>query len=165
MHVCRRICITIEKKYGYSVLQELRKIYPELPVLVLSQYSKSRHALQPLRFGARGYLDKIAIPKEFIKAIRCISEGGTYINETCAKTLAFLNQTEYNAPPHEILSKREFQILCLIASNKSQKAISEDLCISQKTVSTHKSKILGKLNLNSTCELIRYTIENNLTET
>lgn len=156
------ISVSLATRNGYGVLQQVRNIYPELPVLVLSKYSEPRYALQPLKLGARGYLDKIAIPKELIKAIRCISRGGTYINEACAGALAFLNQTKNNTPQHETLSKREFQILCLIASNKTSKAISENLCISQKTVSTHKKRILQKLNLSSTGELIRYTIDNSL---
>jgi two-component system invasion response regulator UvrY len=104
----------------------------------------------------------MAIPTQLVKAVRNVSSGKRYINDACAKELAFLNQTKNNAPQHETLSKRELQILCMLVSNRTQKEISQKLNISQKTVSTHKSRILEKLNLTSTSELIRYAIENNL---
>lgn len=154
------ITMSLATQDGYTPLDRLIKQYPNLPVLLLNVCLEHYSVLQTLELRVSGYLDKEAHPENLIQAIRKIPKKETYISETLAKKVA-LKQTEKNTA----LSKREHQILCMIASGKIPKDIAEILCISIKTISTYKSRILQKLNLNCDAGLIRYAIENNLIET
>ncbi len=151
----------ISCRNGYNDLDRLKKTYPDLPILLLSMYSEGIHELQVFELGVKGYLDKLAIQSEFIKAIRNVANGGLYISEAYnSKLLLYMNRYGKKTLSHNSLTKRELQVMCMIASGKAQKDISDTLCISEKTVSTHKKRILDKLNLTSNFELIRYAIEN-----
>jgi two-component system invasion response regulator UvrY len=153
--------ITLPDGSGLDVLSRLKSERPTLPVLIMSIHEEEQYALHVLKAGASGYLMKNSIPEELIKAIRKITSGGKYISPSIAERLA----SEFASPgksPHEKLSGREFQILCLIASGKSLKEIGEALCISGKTVSSYRARILEKMNMSANADLIRYALEHHL---
>jgi len=153
--------ITLPDASGLDVLSRLKSERPTLPVLIMSIHDEEPYALRVLKAGASGYLMKDSLPEELIKAIRKITSGGKYISPSIAERLA----SEFASPeksPHEKLSDREFQILCLIASGKSLKEIGETLFISGKTVSSYRARILEKMNMSTNSDLTRYALEHRL---
>jgi two-component system invasion response regulator UvrY len=153
--------ITLPDASGLDVLSRLKSERPTLPVLIMSIHDEEPYALRVLKAGASGYLMKNSIPEELIKAIRKITSGGKYISPSIAERLA----SEFASPgksPHEKLSDREFQIMCLIASGKSLKEIGEALCISGKTVSSYRARILEKMGMSTNADLTRYALEHHL---
>jgi DNA-binding NarL/FixJ family response regulator len=155
--------ITLPDASGLDVLSHLKSERPTLPVLIMSIHDEEPYALRVLKAGASGYLMKDSLPEELIKAIRKITSGGKYISPSIAERLA----TEFASPgksPHEKLSDREFQIMCLIASGKSLKEIGEALCISGKTVSSYRARILEKMNMKTNADLVSYALKNRLIE-
>jgi DNA-binding NarL/FixJ family response regulator len=153
--------IAMPGRSGLELLDELRKLYPRLPVLILSQYPENQIAVRAIRAGASGYLTKESPPDVLVKAIHRIYEGKRYITESLAELLADTVGKTVNLP-HEALSDREYQILCLIASGKTVSLIAEQLHLSVKTVSTYRSRVLEKMTMRTNAELTRYAIENNL---
>ena len=115
-----------------------------------------------MKAGASGYLTKDSLPDQLLHAIRLIAKGRKYVSPSLAEALASDLGREAAGMPHELLSDREYQVLCLIASGKAVKAIAEQLLISVKTVSTYRSRILEKMRMRSNAELTRYAIENRL---
>jgi two-component system, NarL family, invasion response regulator UvrY len=146
-------------KSGLDLLKEIRQERPRLPVLILSVHLPEQFAVRTLRAGASGFLSKDAAPDELVKAIRQILRGGTYITEPTAERLL----ADLNAPatgmPHDALSDREFQILRLLGAGKTVKAIATELSLSVPTVSTYRARVLKKLGLRTTAEVVRYAIE------
>jgi len=153
--------ITLPDGSGLDVLSRLKSERPTLPVLIMSIHDEEPYALRVLKAGASGYLMKDSLPEELIKAIRKIASGGKYISPSLAERLA-LELASPEKSPHEKLSDREFQILCLIASGKSLKEIGEALCISDKTVSSYRSRILEKMKMSTNADLTRYALEQHL---
>ena len=154
--------ISMPDRSGLDILKELQSERPKLPVLVLSMYSEDQFAVRVLKAGARGYLTKDSAPDELVKAIRKVVSGGTYVSAFLAEKLAFEIGTDSSKLPHEALSDREFQVLRLIAAGKSVKEIAAELYLSVKTVSTYRSRLLQKMNLETNAELIHYAIQNRL---
>jgi len=155
--------ITLPDGSGLDVLSRLKSERPTLPVLIMSIHKEEQYALRVLKAGASGYLMKDSIPEELIKAIRKIASGGKYISPSLAERLASeLNSS--GTPLHEKLSDREFQIMRLIASGKSLKEIGTDLCISDKTVSSYRARILEKMDIKTNAELVGYALKNKLIE-
>ena len=155
--------ITLPDASGLDVLNQSKHERPTLPVLIMSIHDEEQYAVRVLKAGASGYLMKNSIPEELINAIRKITSGGKYISPSLAERLA----SEFASPgksPHEKLSDREFQILCLIASGKSLKEIGEALCISGKTVSSYRARILEKMNMETNADLVGYALKNKLIE-
>jgi two-component system, NarL family, invasion response regulator UvrY len=146
-------------KSGLDLLKEIRQERPRLPVLILSVHLPEQFAVRTLRAGASGFLSKDAAPDELVTAIRRILRGGKYITEPTAERLL----AELNAPatgmPHDALSDREFQILRLLGAGKTVKAIATELSLSVPTVSTYRARVLQKLGLRTTAEVVRYAIE------
>ena len=153
--------ITLPDASGLDVLSRLKSERPTLPVLIMSIHDEEQYALRVLKSGASGYLMKNSIPEELIKAIRKITSGGKYISPSLAERLAS-ELASPETPLHEKLSAREFQIMRLIASGKSLKEIGEALCISGKTVSSHRARILEKMKMSTNADLIRYALEHHL---
>jgi DNA-binding NarL/FixJ family response regulator len=148
---------------GLEVLEQVHRIKPNIRVLMLTMYSEEQFAVRALRSHAYGYLTKQSAPEELVEAIRTIAKGEKYITQALAKVLvADLDQSI--AHLHESLSDREFQILRKIAAGKTLTDISKELSLSIKTVSTYRGRILSKLKLKNTAELIRYCIEHHLAE-
>ena len=153
--------ITLPDASGLDVLSRLKSERPTLPVLIMSIHDEEQYALRVLKSGASGYLMKNSIPEELIQAIRKIASGGKYISPSLAERLAS-ELASPETPLHEKLSAREFQIMRLIASGKSLKEIGEALCISGKTVSSHRARILEKMKMSTNADLIRYALEHHL---
>lgn len=149
---------------GIDTLEEIRKRKPSLPVLILSMYPEKDYALRAIKAGASGYLTKKSAPAELSNAIAKIVTGGRYISPALADLMASTLTENPNAPLHERLSNREFQVLRLIASGKSLKEIGGELSLSPKTIGTFRTRILQKLNLTGNAELVRYALKNELCE-
>jgi DNA-binding NarL/FixJ family response regulator len=154
--------ITMPGRSGLEVLKELRQELPRVRILVLSMHPEDQYAVRALRAGAAGYLTKESAPDELVKAIRRIVAGGRYVSASLAEHLALGLSDDAERSPHERLSDREYQVLCLLASGKSVSDVAEELALSVKTVSTYRARILEKMNLKNNAELTRYAIENHL---
>lgn len=154
--------ISMPGRNGLDILREVRHALPSLPVLILSMHPEEQYAIRMLKSGASGYLTKDCAPDQLVPAIQKIARGGKYVSDMLAEQLLFNLTGEANRPPHELLSDREYSVLVLIGQGKTPTEIAEQLILSVKTVSTYRTRVLEKLNLQSTAELIRYVIENNL---
>jgi two-component system, NarL family, invasion response regulator UvrY len=157
--------LDLKSKSGLELMKEIKREKPELPVLFLSVYQEEQFAIRTLKAGASGFMSKDAAPEELVNAIRKILRGGKYINESVAEMLlSDLGSTtqKNDGMPHEALSDREFQILRLFGEGKTVGEIAAELSISVPTVSTHRMRILEKMGMKTTAELMRYAIENHL---
>ena len=153
--------ISLPDKSGFDVLKQLQYELPRLPVLILSVYSEDQYGLRFIKAGASGYLMKEGAPEELVKAIRKVNAGGKYVSASLAEKLVS-NLSAFDKPPHENLSNREFQILCMIAQGKSLKSIAGELCVGEKTVSTYRSRIMEKMKISTNADLTRYALEHHL---
>lgn len=155
--------INMPVKSGLDVLLDMKRLYPTIPVLILSMYPEKTYALRSLKAGAAGYLSKESAADELVTAIQKIWNGGKYISASLAELLA---ETVVNSGKpevaHEILSDREFQILCKIAEGESLKNIADNLSITLSTVNTYRNRIFEKMKFASNTDLIRYCLENEL---
>jgi len=148
-----------------DILKILKTTKPLIKILVLSMHPEEQYAARVLKAGASGYLTKESAPDELVKAIRKVSLGRKYISAWFAENLADkLSDDDSETPLHETLSNREYQVMMKMAQGQTSSGIAEDLCLSNKTVSTYRSRILQKLNLKNNAELIHYAIKNNLVE-
>jgi DNA-binding NarL/FixJ family response regulator len=154
--------ITMPGKSGLDALIDIKQIKPELKILILSMHPEEEIALRALKSGADGYLNKESVPGELIRAIKKVLSGGKYISSALAEAIIFSNTSDANREPHEELSEREFQVLCLIASGLSLTEIAEKFSLSVKTISTYRSRILEKMDLKSNVELTHYAIKHKL---
>jgi DNA-binding NarL/FixJ family response regulator len=125
-------------------------------------HPEERFAIRAFRAGAAGYLTKESAPQELINAIRKVVAGGKYITPSVAEQMAIELENNSNKPPHEILSNRELEVLCLIASDISINDIAEKLCLSVNTVHSYRSRILEKLDMKTDIELTHYALLNHL---
>jgi len=147
---------------GLEILRVLKQERPDPPVLVLSMHAEDQYAIRCLKAGAAGYLTKESAPEELVKAIRQVVTGGKYVSRGLAESLAIhLNETG-DRPRHDTLSDREFQVLQLMGAGKSATEIAAALSLSVKTVSTYRARMLEKLALKSSAEIIQYAIQNRL---
>jgi DNA-binding NarL/FixJ family response regulator len=147
---------------GLDVLRQIRAQCPQTRVLLLSMYPEEQYARRALRLGASGYLTKDSAPDELVVAIQKVAVGGKYITQALAERLVDEIGMQVEKAPHETLSDREFQVLKHLGAGKSIKAIAAELSLSPKTVSTYRSRLLEKLNLKTTADIIHYVIENKL---
>jgi DNA-binding NarL/FixJ family response regulator len=143
---------------GMDLIKRLKLEKPKLRILVLSMHGEHQYAARALKAGASGYLNKDSAAEALLGAIRKIAAGGVHISEA---TAANLLQSGEKAP-HETLSDREFEVLRLLVEGLGPTEIGDKLHLSVKTVSTHKARILEKLGLGSTAELVRYALDNKL---
>jgi DNA-binding NarL/FixJ family response regulator len=158
------IDLTMPGKSGLDLLQELRREYPRLPVLVLSMHSEDEYAVRVIKAGASGFLTKRSAPRELIGAVRKVYQGGRYISTPVAEALASSIQTGGDGAPHEKLSDREFQVMRMIAAGRSLREIADELSLSEKTIGTYRTRILEKMGMKKNVELVRYVLLNNLSE-
>lgn len=154
--------ISMPGKDGLETLKEIKKIKPKLPVLIFTVYPEDQYAVRLLKAGASGYLNKECEPEELIEAIHRVAMGRKYVSENLAELLAQKLEDASSVPLHELLSDREFQVLCLIASGKTIKEIAEELQLSSNTVSTYRIRILEKMKMKNNAELTHYAIKNGL---
>ena len=149
---------------GLNILKQLKKAKPKIPILVLSVHPEDQYAVRALKAGAAGYLTKDSAPGELISAIRRVSCGRKYVSSQLAEKLASDLETDKGRQLHEKLSDREYQVLCMMASGKKAKEIAADLCLSVKTISTYRSRILEKMRMKNNAELTHYAIKHGLIE-
>lgn len=154
--------ISMPGRSGLDVLKQLKCNNPDLHVLVVSMHSEAEYAERVLRAGAFGYITKERTPEELILAIRRIASGKKYVSSTMAERLAWHLESNFEKSLHETLSDREYEVMCMIASGKTVKDISEELSLSMKTISTHRSHILKKMDMTKNSQLIHYAILNQL---
>ena len=156
--------ITMPGRSGIEALQDIKREFPALPVLMLSIHPEDQYALRALKAGASGYLTKESAPDELMKAITKAVAGGRYVTETLAERLAMDVGGNAGREPHELLSDREYEVLRHIGRGKPVSLIAEEMSLSVKTVSTYRSRILEKLALEHTADLIRYALEHKLVD-
>jgi DNA-binding NarL/FixJ family response regulator len=154
--------ISLEDRSGLDILKQVKAYWPELPVLILTMHREDEYALRALRAGASGYLTKKSAPTELVAAIQKVASGGKYVSESLAERLAFALEPGRGGAPHESLTDREYQVFSLIVAGNRITDIAEQLCVSVKTVSTHRARILQRMRMRTVTELIRYAVENDL---
>lgn len=146
---------------GVELIQRLSTEYPDLRILVLSMHIEGQIASRAFKAGAAGYLTKGCEPEILGVAIRKVAAGGKFVDDALLETLVFAHNPESRAP-HESLSERELQVFLMLASGRAVTKIANDLFLSIKTISTHKSRLMGKMNLQTHTDLIRYAIRHQL---
>jgi DNA-binding NarL/FixJ family response regulator len=156
--------ISMPDKNGIDTLKTLRHVKPELPVLMLSAYAEDQYAVNLLRAGASGYLNKEAASTQLVGAIRTVVQGRKYVSPSLAQILADGVSGDADKPLHAELSQREFQIFCKLAAGAAVSKIADELNLSVKTVSTYRTRILEKMAMKSNADLTYYAIKNGLIE-
>jgi DNA-binding NarL/FixJ family response regulator len=151
-------------KGGLELVKELRRRFPQRPVLVLSMYPEDQYALRVLKAGAAGYLTKESAAQELINAIRKVANGGRFVSAALGERLAQELAGGADQPLHRRLSDREYQIMWMIASGKTINEIAQELFLSPNTISTYRARILEKLELKNNAEMMRYAIRHQLAE-
>ncbi|NTW23716.1 MAG: response regulator transcription factor [Lentimicrobium sp.] len=154
--------ISLPDKNGLEVLQSVKEKWPSTNVLMLSMHPQEQYAIRALKLGASGYLTKDTASEELLLAVKKVSAGGKYISQSLAENMAIQFDQKKQRQKHELLSQREFEIMIQLANGKSLHEIGNELCISDKTVSTYRSRIMEKMELNKNTELARYCLENEL---
>jgi len=156
--------ISMPGKTGLDILQTIKDKRINTRVLVLSIHPQEQYAIRTLKLGASGYICKSSLYEELAAAINTILAGGRYISPALADKMIFDKKADLNVCLHEKLSQREFQIMCMLAKGKSVKEIAGELFISDKTVSTHRMRLLAKMDMKKNAELTQYAIRNDLIE-
>lgn len=154
--------IALPDKHGIDVLKQIRIEHPDTKVIVLSVYPEDQYGLRALKLGAMGYINKQGAPDNLLEAVRQVLNGKKYISETVAEQLLNNLIGESQELPHQSLSNREYQTLCLMASGKSLTEISEIMMLSPKTISVYRTRMLGKMNFKHNAEAVHYAITNRL---
>jgi len=157
--------LNLGDKNGIPSIREINKEYNNLPILILSMFPEDPYALQSIQAGALGYLNKKMVSEELISAIEKIMGGKIYLNESYKDTLPYGTSLDKTLKSSiESLSKREFEVFSLISSGMTSKKMAEELGLSQKTISTYRTRILEKLSLSNTTQLIQFALQNSLGE-
>jgi DNA-binding NarL/FixJ family response regulator len=151
--------ISLPGRSGLDLMTDIKAISPSLQILIVSIHPEEQYAMRALKLGASGYLSKTSLPEELISAVRKISLGKKYITVPLAEKIAS-NTSEY--PPYHKLSNRELEVMRLLAQGNTPGNVAQKLSLSVKTISTYRSRIIFKLNLKTTSEIIRYAIREGL---
>jgi DNA-binding NarL/FixJ family response regulator len=146
------------------LLKDLRRERPALPVLVLSMHPADQFARRAIHAGASGYLTKDSAPTELVKAVSEVMAGRRYMNAAVVEELVTTQQSERGHRPHEALSDREYQVLRMIASGLTVSQVAQRLSLSVKTISTYRARVLDKMNMKTTAELMHYGIQHGLVD-
>ena len=154
--------ITMPGRSGLDVLRDLKAARPKLPVLVLSMHPEDQYGKRMLSAGAAGYMNKESAPEELVKAVRKVVAGGRYVSDALAEKLASDMSEDTGRPLHEVLSHREFEILRMIGAGRAVSQIAEELHLGVTTVSTYRARILIKMHMTTTAELMHYALHNRL---
>jgi two-component system, NarL family, invasion response regulator UvrY len=156
--------VSMPSRNGIDTLKQLKKEFPRLPVLILSMHAEEHYAVRAIKSGAAGYLTKQSAPELLVTAIRHVASGKRFISPTLAEQLAAAISDDGEKFPHERVTDREYQVLVRIASGKSLTSIAEELNLSVKTVSEYRKRLLDKMRLTTTAEIIRYGIQHGLVQ-
>jgi DNA-binding NarL/FixJ family response regulator len=154
--------ISLRGGNGIELIGEIRRLRPETRVLILTVHPEDQYAVRSIRAGAAGFMNKESAPENLTGAIRKIASGGRYVSPALAETLASVLAGEAGDEPHRRLSDREFEILKLLASGKTVSEVAAQLSLSVKTVSTHRTRILRKMNMTTGAQLTHYAVRNRL---
>lgn len=146
-----------------TLVRNLKRNHPRTALLVLSVHPEDQYAVRAFRAGAAGYLSKERSPELLLAAIRKVAGGGRYVPDSVVDRLVTRLDRDPGGEPHESLSDREYEVLCLLGGGRTVSAVAAELQLSPKTVSTFRTRILRKMRLRSSAELIRYTLEHELT--
>jgi two-component system, NarL family, invasion response regulator UvrY len=156
--------LSMPGRSGVDLLGDLKRARPKLPVLVLSMHPEDQYGKRVLRAGASGYMNKDSAPDELIKAVHKVLAGGRYVSPALAERLVLELNQEFGRPRHEALSNREFEVLRMIASGKTVGKIAEELHLGVTTISTYRARILEKMNMTTSAELMYYALRNHLVD-
>jgi two-component system invasion response regulator UvrY len=156
--------INMPGRNGLDVLQDLKRLYPKLPVVVLSAFPEKDYAVRAFKLGASAYVSKQSAADELLAAVRKALAGGRFITPSLAEVLASTVAGDSPAVPHDLLSNRELQVLRLVASGKPLKQIAAELSLSEKTIGTYRTRIAQKIGLSTNVELARYATRHNLVD-
>jgi DNA-binding NarL/FixJ family response regulator len=154
--------ISLPGRSGLEILSEVKKNARTTAVLILSIYPEEQYAIRAIKLGASGYLNKASAPEELIEAIIKVSEGGRYLTSSLAESIAMNYFNDDDKPLHDKLSVRELEVITLLAEGKTLSNIATELSLSPKTISTYRERILAKLNLKTTSDIIRFAIKEGL---
>ncbi len=154
--------VSLPGRSGLEVLKQVKIFYPEIKVLVLSMYPEDQFAIRMLKAGASGYLHKDSAPEVLIDAIRTIQSGGEYLSPQITKLLYREMNNKNQELPHLALSDREYEVFLSIGEGKANNQIATQLSLSAKTISTYRSRILTKLNMDNNSDIIKYMLLHNL---
>jgi DNA-binding NarL/FixJ family response regulator len=156
--------ISMPGRGGLEALKDIKQCKPRLPVIVLSMHPEDQFSIRMLKLGASAYIRKDSAGHDLVKAVSAVLDGHKYITPILAEKLAFHLTNEQDGPAHEALSDREYQVMCLLASGKTVKEIGNDLSLSVKTISTYRTRILEKLNLQNNSQIMRYAVQRGLVD-
>jgi DNA-binding NarL/FixJ family response regulator len=156
--------IAMPGRGGLDILKSLKAARPSAKIIILSMYPEEQYAIRSLRDGASAYITKANATEELVDAIQAVAAGRRYITPSVAERLASYVEQDTERPPHEGLSDRELQVFLLLGSGKTVTDIARELSLSAKTVSTYRTRILGKMCMDSNALLIRYAIRHKLVE-
>lgn len=154
--------ISMPGKSGLDALKQIRNEKPQTQVLIFTVHPEDHYGLRALKAGAAGYVTKQSDPDMLVSAIVRVAQGGKFITQSLAEKLANTLDADFERPPHEVLTDREFQIFNLLATGKTVSEIASALALSVKTISTHRTKILTKMHLRNNAELMHYFVRNGL---
>lgn len=154
--------ITMPGRTGLEILKQMRSEDIHTPVLVLSMYPEDQYAVRVMRAGASGYLTKDTASDQLINAVKRVLSGRKYVSESLAERLADDLDGRSTKSIHELMSDREYQVMCMIASGKTVSEIADELSLSVPTISTYRARILEKLNMKTNAEITRFAIETGL---
>jgi len=156
--------IKMPGRSGLEVLDELKKLQPKTPVVIISYFPEEEYALRAFRLGAAAYVSKRDASDELLAAVRKALSGGRYVTPSLAEKLAAALAGETPAIPHETLSNRELEVLRLVAAGKTIKEIAAELRLSEKTIGTYRLRLSKKMNLSTNVELARYALQHKLAD-
>jgi DNA-binding NarL/FixJ family response regulator len=154
--------INMPERSGLDILKHVRAGFPHTRILIMSGFPERQYAMNVLRAGASGYLPKDSDPGEMLKAVHSILQGRRYVSSALAELLVAEMDSDKDKPAHSQLSDREFQIFCKLATGQAVSSIADELCLSVKTVSTYRSRVLEKMNFRSNADITTYALRNGL---
>jgi two-component system, NarL family, invasion response regulator UvrY len=156
--------ITLPDRNGLETVKILKRDHPKLAVLMLTMHGEDEFGVRALKAGASGYLTKKSAPDQLVTAVRMVASGRKYIGQKLAEELAKSFGNDNDQPPHETLSDREYQILCMIASGNALSEMAAKLSISPKTVSVYRARVMAKMKFSNNAEMTHYAIKHQLVQ-
>jgi len=157
--------INLPGRNGIEILKEVKRIWPELPVLILSMHSEDEYAIRAMKSGAAGYLTKETAAESLVEALEKVVTGGKYITPAVAEKLVDIMHSDQGELAHESLSDREFEVLRGLAEGNSVSQIADNLHLSVKTISTYRTRLIKKLGVSNNLEIIRYAMRHGIIQT
>jgi two-component system, NarL family, invasion response regulator UvrY len=154
--------INLPGRSGLDLLVDIKSSHPDIKILIVSMYPEEQYAIRALKSGASGYLTKESASNELLAAVDKILQGSRYITQSIAERI--FDAIDNQGPPHELLSNRELEVLIQIAKGRSLKEIGQILALSEKTISTYRSRILEKTRLTSNADIVRYALQSKLVD-